>query len=391
MTMTTTVRERSRGVLLSGNHAVSNAVMLTRPDVIPVYPITPQTPILERITELHAEGGITAELLTPESEHSAMAACIAASATGARVFTATSSQGLLLMHELLHFASGARTPIVMCNVNRTPAAPWGFWPDQTDSLAQRDTGWIQLYSESPQESLDSVIQLFAVAEAVKLPAMVSHDAFYVSHAMEPVDVPAQETVDAFLPPFRPEFSLDNALGASFGTPADQVNWRRTRVDLDAAMARVPELMREAGRRWGELTGRPYDLVERHRLDGAQVVLVTMGSMAGTVRHAVDEMRAQGMPVGMLKVRLFRPLPAAMLRAALAGVPCALVLDRNYSPGTGGVLHQELKSALFGMAGAPRVHGLLTGVGGVNVSPGRIRALVEEFGERDAQPESVWVE
>lgn len=385
------VLERKPAVLLSGNHAVATAVMLARPDVIPVYPITPQTPILERITELHSQGRIRAEMLTPESEHSAMAACISASATGARVFTATSSQGLLLMHELLHFASGARTSIVMCNVNRTPASPWGFWPDQIDSLAQRDTGWIQLYSESPQESLDDVIQLFRVAEAVKVPAMVSHDAFYVSHAMEPVDVPAQQTVDAFLPPFRPEFSLDNALGASFGTPADQVNWRRTRVDLDAAMARVPELMREAGRLWGELTGRAYDLVERHRLDGAQVVLVTMGSMAGTVRHAVDEMRAQGMPVGMLKVRLFRPLPAAMLRAALAGVPCALVLDRNYSPGTGGVLHQELKSALFGMAGAPRVHGLLTGVGGVNVSPGRIRALVEEFGERDAQPESVWVE
>lgn len=390
MTMSA-VLERKPAVLLSGNHAVATAVMLARPDVIPVYPITPQTPILERITELHSQGRIRAEMLTPESEHSAMAACISASATGARVFTATSSQGLLLMHELLHFASGARTSIVMCNVNRTPASPWGFWPDQIDSLAQRDTGWIQLYSESPQESLDDVIQLFRVAEAVKVPAMVSHDAFYVSHAMEPVDVPAQQTVDAFLPPFRPEFSLDNALGASFGTPADQVNWRRTRVDLDAAMARVPELMREAGRLWGELTGRPYDLVERHRLDGAQVVLVTMGSMAGTVRHAVDEMRAQGMPVGMLKVRLFRPLPAAMLRAALAGVPCALVLDRNYSPGTGGVLHQELKSALFGMAGAPRVHGLLTGVGGVNVSPGRIRALVEEFGERDAQPESVWVE
>lgn len=390
MTMSA-VLERKPAVLLSGNHAVATAVMLARPDVIPVYPITPQTPILERITELHSQGRIRAEMLTPESEHSAMAACISASATGARVFTATSSQGLLLMHELLHFASGARTSIVMCNVNRTPASPWGFWPDQIDSLAQRDTGWIQLYSESPQESLDDVIQLFRVAEAVKVPAMVSHDAFYVSHAMEPVDVPAQQTVDAFLPPFRPEFSLDNALGASFGTPADQVNWRRTRVDLDAAMARVPELMREAGRLWGELTGRAYDLVERHRLDGAQVVLVTMGSMAGTVRHAVDEMRAQGMPVGMLKVRLFRPLPAAMLRAALAGVPCALVLDRNYSPGTGGVLHQELKSALFGMAGAPRVHGLLTGVGGVNVSPGRIRALVEEFGERDAQPESVWVE
>ncbi|MCC6209731.1 MAG: pyruvate ferredoxin oxidoreductase [Burkholderiales bacterium] len=382
---------QASGVLLSGNHAVSTAVLLARPDVIPVYPITPQTPILERITELHSEGRLKTELLTPESEHSAMAACISASATGARVFTATSSQGLLLMHELLHFASGARTSIVMCNVNRTPAAPWGFWPDQTDSLAQRDTGWIQVYSESPQESLDGVLQLFRVAESARIPAMISHDAFYVSHALEPVDVPAQDIVDAFLPPFKPEFCLDNELGASFCAPNDQQSWRSSRVDLDAAMARVPELMREAGRLWGELTGRSYDLIERYRMEGASVVLVTMGSMSGTVREAVDAMRAQGIEAGMLKVRLFRPLPAAALRAALAGVPCAIVLDRNYSPGTGGVLHQELKSALFGMKNAPRVHGVLAGVGGVNVSPAGIRGLVAEHRDRAPQPAPVWME
>ncbi|HEX6017918.1 MAG TPA: transketolase C-terminal domain-containing protein [Burkholderiaceae bacterium] len=378
-------------VLLSGNHAVSNAVLLARPDVIPVYPITPQTPILERITELHSEGLLQTELLTPESEHSAMAACIAASATGARVFTATSSQGLLLMHELLHYASGARTAIVMCNVNRTPAAPWGFWPDQTDSLAQRDTGWIQLYSESPQESLDSVLQLFRVAEAARIPAMLSHDAFYVSHAMEPVSIPSQETVGAFLPPFESEFSLDNTLSLSFCAPANQENWRRTRIDLDTAMARVPELMREAGRLWGELTGRGYDLVERYRMDGASVALVTMGSMAGTVRDAVDALRDEGVAAGMLKVRLFRPLPAAMLREALAGVPCAIVLDRNYSPGTGGVLHQELKSVLYGVDQPPRVHGVLAGVGGVNVSPARIRRLVAEVRDRAPDFGPVWME
>ncbi len=378
-------------VLLSGNHAVSNAVLLARPDVVPVYPITPQTPILERITELQSEGRLKTELLTPESEHSAMAACISASATGARVFTATSSQGLMLMHELLHYASGARTAIVMCNVNRTPAAPWGFWPDQTDSLAQRDTGWIQVYSESPQESLDSVLQLFRVAEEARVPAMLSHDAFYVSHALEPVSVPSQETVDAFLPPFQSEFSLDNALALSLGAPANQENWRRTRVDLDAAMARVPGLMREAGRLWGELTGRSYDLVEHYRSDGASVVLVTMGSMAGTVRDAVDALREEGIAAGMLKVRLFRPLPADALREALAGVPCAIVLDRNYSPGTGGVLHQELKSVLFGMDKASRVHGVLAGVGGVNVSPARIRRLVAEYRDRAAENGPVWME
>ena len=381
----------ARGVLLSGNHAVATGVLLARPDVIPVYPITPQTPILEQIIEFHSEGRLKAELLTPESEHSAMSACIPASLTGARVFTATSSQGLLLMHELLHYASGARSSIVMCNVNRTLASPWGFWPDQLDSLAQRDTGWIQLYSESPQESLDTVIQLFRVAETAQIPAMVSHDAFYVSHAMEPVDVPVQDLVDAFLPPFKAEIRLDPALGRSFGAPADQRNWCKTRRDLDAAMATVPELVTEAGRLWGDLTGRHYAPLEEYRMAGADVVLVTMGSMCGTVREAVDVLRDQGMKAGMLKVRLFRPLPMAALRQALADVPCAMVLDRNYSPGTGGILHQELKSVLFNMKNAPRLHGLMAGVGGLNVSPAKIGELVAEYRNKEPQVGAIWVD
>src|SRR5574337_116379 len=175
--------------LLTGNHAVAWGARLARPKVCPVYPITPQTPVLELLTECQAQGEFDAEILTVESEHSVMSACIPASLAGARVFTATASQGLLLMHELLHYASGARAPIVMVNVNRTVASPWAFWPDETDSLSQRDTGWIQFYTESAQESLDTVIQAFRVAEQVFLPVMVNHDAFYVSHALEPVSVP----------------------------------------------------------------------------------------------------------------------------------------------------------------------------------------------------------
>ena len=232
------MKESNQRMLLSGNHAVAWGARLARPDVAPVYPITPQTPILEKITEFHSKGEIDTEMLTPESEHSAMAACISASLTGARVFTATSSQGLLLMHELLHYASGARSSIVMFNVNRTPAAPWGFWPDQLDSLAQRDTGWIQLYSETPQESLDSVIQAFRISESINLPVMISHDAFYVSHAVEPVDVPSQELVDDFLPSFEPSFRLDTELGQSFGAPIDQSNWNSTRRELATSMSTV---------------------------------------------------------------------------------------------------------------------------------------------------------
>src|SRR5680860_1608718 len=178
-------------LLLSGNHAVSYGAMRARPEVVPIYPITPQTPIAEKISDLQLSGEFNVDLMTVESEHSAMSACITASLTGARVFTATASQGLLLMHEMLHFAAGARTPIVMVNVNRTVASPWGFWPDQTDSLSQRDTGWVQYYTENGQESLDTVIQAFKVAEQVGLPTMVVHEAFYISHSMEPVVVPGQ--------------------------------------------------------------------------------------------------------------------------------------------------------------------------------------------------------
>lgn len=377
--------------LMNGNHAVAWGVRLARPQVMPVYPITPQTPILEKLIEFDSQGGLGAELLTPESEHSAMAACIAASATGARVFTATSSQGLMLMHELLHYASGARLPIVTFNVNRTPAAPWGFWPDQTDSLAQRDTGWVQLYSENPQESLDTVIQAFRIAEGANLPVMVSHDAFYVSHSVEPVNVPAPDLVDAYLPHAERPLRLDTALGQSLGAPIGQAAWNRTRRDMDAAMQQVETLADTAGRDWGELTGRAASVLDHYRTEAAQVVFVTMGSMAGTVREAVDRLREAGIAAGLVRVRLFRPLPAARLRAALAGLPCAIVLDRNYSPGAGGILFQELKSALYAMPDAPRLHGILAGVGGTSVSAEDLARLAETLNGTDPAPGPVWME
>ncbi len=377
--------------LLSGNHAAAWGARLARPQVIPVYPITPQSPIMEKLGDFHAAGELDAEVLTPESEHSAIAAAIAASLAGARVFTATASQGLLLMHELLHYAAGGRAPIVMCNVNRTVASPWAFWPDATDSLAQRDTGWIQLYSETPQESLDSVVQAFRVAEEVALPAMVSHDAFYVSHAMEPVAVPSQALVDGYLPPYAPAHFVEPGRGESFGYVIDQATFNRTRRDLDEAMARVPAKLEAADADWRNRTGRGYGVVERYRLDDADTAIVTLGSMAGTARVAVDAMRAAGQRVGLLRVRLFRPFPVDHVRAALAGIRAAVVLDRNYSPGLGGMLHQELKAALYGLDGAPAVHGLLAGVGGVNVTPEKIRGYVTDHAGRAPDPRSLWVE
>lgn len=359
--------------LLTGNHAAAWGARLARPQVIPVYPITPQTPVLELLTEFHAAGELQAEILTPESEHSVMAACIPAALAGARVFTATASQGLMFMHELLHYASGARAPIVMANVNRTVASPWAFWPDQTDSLAQRDTGWVQLYVESAQEALDTVLQSYRIAEGVGLPVMVNLDAFYVSHALEPVSVPPQALADAYLPPYAPEHMLDPERGESWGNVVTQDMYCRHRRSLGEAMAQVPVAALTADGEWQACTGRGWGILERYRCEGAELVVATMGSMCGTAREAIDALRAEGVAVGLLKVRLFRPLPVAALRAALAGVRDVVVLDRNFSPGTGGVLAQELRSALYGMDGAPRVHGLLAGVGGVNVPP---RTIVE---------------
>jgi len=383
------MNEPQKRVLLSGNHAVAWGARLARPKVVPVYPITPQTPILELLTEFQASGDLDAEILTPESEHSVMAACIPASLAGVRVFTATASQGLMLMHEKLHYASGARAPIVMANVNRTIASPWAFWPDQTDSIAQRDTGWIQFYVESAQESLDTVLQAFRVAEKVLLPAMINLDAFYVSHALEPVLIPPQQLVDEYLPAYAPEHYIDPERGESWGNVASQDMYYRHRRAIGAAMDRAGATAAEADSEWQRRTGRGWGVIERYRCEDADLVIVTMGSMCGTAREAVDEMRDAGQAVGLVKVRLFRPLPVGDLRKALAGVPDVLVLDRNFSPGVGGALHHELRAALYGMDSPPRLHGYLAGVGGVNVPPEKIMEFAERVRAGEQSREPVW--
>lgn len=380
----------SATILLTGNHAAAWAARLARPQVVPLYPITPQTPILEQLIDFQAEGTFDAEILTPESEHSVLSACIPASLAGARVFTATASQGLLLMHELLHYASGARAPIVMVNVNRTVASPWAFWPDQTDSLAQRDTGWIQFYCESAQELLDTVIQAYRIGEQVQLPVLVNEDAFYVSHALEPVTVPTQQLVDAYLPPYAPAHRLDTAIGESWGNVVSQDMFCQHRQDIEAAMTNALTVAQDADRLWSERTGRSYGLLERYRCDGARVVILAIGSLCGTAREAVDAMRAAGQPVGLLKLRLLRPLPVQALRVALEAVPDVVVLDRNHSPGLGGILHQELRAALYGMPNAPRVHGFLAGVGGVNVSPDAIAQMVQTALTQEPPVQSEWM-
>jgi pyruvate/2-oxoacid:ferredoxin oxidoreductase alpha subunit len=376
-------------MLLTGNHAVSYGAMLSRPELVPIYPITPQTPIAEKISELQLSGQFDVDIMTAESEHSAMSACITASLTGVRVFTATASQGLLLMHEMLHYASGARAPIVMAEVNRTLGSPWGFWPDQSDSLSQRDTSWIQFYCEHGQESLDTVIQAFRVAEELLLPAMVIHEAFYVSHALEPVVVPAQERVDEYLPPFNPVHRLDTQLGESWGNVVNQDMFYRHRKALTESMALVPDAAINADADYQRMFGRGYGILERYRMDGAETAIVGFGSMCGTARVAVDTLRDAGHAVGLLKIKLFNPFPIGHVRQAVAGVPKLVVIERNVSPGIGGVLGQTLKSALYGMADPPAVHSYLAGVGGVNVSARTLVEMITKAMADEPVAESVW--
>ena len=373
---------RETTMLLTGDHAIAWAACLARPHVIPVYPITPQTPVLEKLAELAESGVLDGDLMTVESEHPAMAACIAASTAGARVFTATASQGLALMHEMLHYAAGARAPVVMANVNRTLASPWGFWADQTDSLAQRDTGWIQLYCASAQEALDTVLLAYRIAERVRLPVMVVIEALYVSHTLEPVDVPAAEVVDAWLAPFTPDVRLDPKAPRGFGGTATPAQWREHRLAMQAAMTRVPHLLESASSAWAAVTGRAHGAAETYRMDDAEIALVTMGSIGGTARVAVDALRGDGVPVGLVRLRLFRPFPARELADTLAGVDRIAVIDRNCSIGSGGIVAAELRAGLSACDETDAsVFSYIAGLGGVDVPVERIVAIVRDAQQR----------
>lgn len=363
-------------MFLTGNHAAAYGARLARPQVIAAYPITPQSPIYEKLSEWDGEGVLGARMMRVESEHSAMAACISASLTGVRTFTATASQGLALMHEMLHYASGMRVPIVMVNVNRTMAGPWSFWSEQTDSLSQRDTGWLQFYVADNQEALDTVIQAFRISETVFLPAMVVLEAFYISHFMEPVEVPDQRSIDEFLPPFEPPFKLDTDDPASFCQVVSQSQYATFRIQRHMAMEDALEVVEGVDREYEERFGRGYGLVQCYRLEDAETVLVTAATIGSTARVAIDALREEGRRVGMVRIRVFRPFPKARLIESLRHAGKIAVIDRNLSPGQEGVFCEELKSALYsGIKGIP-VFGFVLGLGGTNVSPSHIRKVFD---------------
>ncbi|NQU15298.1 MAG: pyruvate ferredoxin oxidoreductase [Desulfobacteraceae bacterium] len=372
-------------MFLKGNEAAAHGAKLAGPQVVAAYPITPQSPIYEKLSEWDGQGVLGARMMRVESEHSAMAACIAASLTGVRTFTATSSQGLALMHEMLHYASGMRVPVVMVNVNRSIAAPWSFWSDQTDSLSQRDTGWLQFYVADNQEALDTVIQAYKVSETVLLPSMVVLEAFYTSHFMEPVELPDQESVDAFLPPFEPAFQLDPEKPATFCQTVTQSQYAEFKLARQEAMENALEVVEAVHKEYHEQFGREYHLLDCYRNDDAEIILVTAGTIGSTARVAIDDLRDEGKKVGLVRIRLFRPFPKAALIDALKHADRIAVIDRNISPGQEGVFSEELKSVLFSRVHNVPVFSFVLGLGGTNVSPANIKRVIEISSEMKEAP------
>jgi pyruvate/2-oxoacid:ferredoxin oxidoreductase alpha subunit len=378
--------------VIMGNHAVSYGVQLSRVQVIAAYPITPQTQIVEILSEFCADGRLNAKFIKVESEHSVMAAVVGASIAGTRAFTATSSHGLALMHEVLHWAAGGRLPIVLANVNRTLGPGWNVWTEQTDSLAQRDTGWMQFYCETNQEALDMVILAYRIAETVLLPVMLVLDAFVLSHTEEPVDIPDQEAVDRFLPPYTPKYQLDPGQPHSFYGLTAPEHYMELRYKMQRSMEESVRVTQQMGAEFGKAFGRFYDVIEKYRMDDVDTVLITSGSITGTSRVVVDEWRARGEKVGLLKMRMFRPFPFDAVRQALAGVRKVAVVDRNISQGCGGIFASEIKAALYGTDSQPLLFPFIIGLGGRDVTPQSVHNILSYTQEHDRpEGEIIWME
>ena len=382
--------------VLMGNHATSWGVKLARTQVIAAYPITPQTQIVEELSEMCARGDLPAKFIKVESEHSAMACCIGASQAGARAFTATSSQGLALMHEMLFWAAYGRLPIVLCNVNRALAPGWNIWSDQTDSLAERDSGWIQIYCETNQEVLDTVIMAFRLAETVKLPVMVVYDAFILSHTYEPVEIPDQKDVDKFLPPFKPEYYIDAKKPRTFSPMVTPDYYMEFRDIMEKAHQETFDLYSDIERDYAKRFKRDYPIAELIDAEGADTLIVTSGSSTSTARVAVRELREAGEKVGILKIRMFRPFPIEALREILcrgdggSKIEKLAVIDRNISHGVGGIWAQEIRAALCGVPGAPRVFDFHVGLGGRDVTPDTIKEVYRYTKDHEAQESAAWI-
>jgi pyruvate/2-oxoacid:ferredoxin oxidoreductase alpha subunit len=362
--------------VITGNQAVAYGVILSRVDVISAYPITPQTTIVEELSELIASGRLNTRFLKVESEHSAMAALIGASTGGVRCFTATSSQGLAYMHEMLHWASGARLPIVLVNVNRAIAPPWNIWSDQSDSLSQRDTGWIQLYCENNQEVLDTVPQAYRIAESVKLPVMVVLDAYVLSHTSEPVEIPTMEEVDQFLLPYCPDYAIDTREPLAFSMIATPEYFLEFRYKLQKAMEQVPEIAKKVNDEFRSRFGRGYGGVERYGKEESELLLITSGTVTSTSRIVIQKLNEKGVSVAGIKIKRFRPFPSEEIYEEIKRAKKVAVIDRNLSAGVGGIFAHELRASLYAREKRPQVFGFVSGLGGRDITPDLIEEAIQ---------------
>jgi len=365
-------------LVIDGNRAAALGARLSRVQVIAAYPITPQTPVTEALSEFVERGELPAQYVNVESEHSALAVCSSASLVGARTFTATSSHGLAYMHEMLHWVAGTRLPVVLACVNRAIGAPWSVLNDQQDSISQRDTGWIQMYARNNQEILDLLIQAYKIAEKTYLPVMVCYDGYILSHTDMPVEVPSQDTVDRFLPQYKPHTILDPESPRNYNlvtlanprSNAEDVlchGYMEIRYLLQEALEGALDTIAETGREFGDSFGREYArLLWEDSVEDAEVAIVAMGSLAMEAMVAADDLRKEGVKAGVICLRVYRPFPKKEIVRTLGSRRLVVVFDKGVSYGNEGATCGDIKAALYGSGSGAVVHGFIVGLGGRDV-------------------------
>jgi len=386
-------KTRTKGTkkVIEASMAVAIGVKLCEPAVIPMYPITPQTHIVERLADFINDGDLNAQMLHAESEHAAISATLGASATAVRTFTATASQGLALMHEVLHVVSGMRLPIVMAVANRALSAPINIWNDHQDSISARDTGWLQLYVESAQGALDTVIMAYKIAENQKvlLPVMVCLDGFTLSHVYEPVDIPSLIQVRRFLPKFKSLFSyLDPRRPLTLGPVGFPDTFMEFKLEQQNAIDHSRKVIKAVSREFRKSFGRSYGdgMLELYKMKDAKIAVACMGTICGTARAVVDDLRKKGRKAGLIKVKAFRPFPIKEFQAVTGRLDGLAVIDRDVSFGHKGALCTEIESALFSRKNL-KIAGYIAGLGGRDVTPKHIESAFKSIGKSN---ETIWL-
>ena len=366
--------------VVEGSYAIAHAVMCCRPDVISAYPITPQTHIVENLSQMVANGELDSEFLTVDSEFSALSVLVGVCAAGGRGYSSTTSQGLALMYEVLYNVSGLRMPLVMNVANRAMGAPLNIWNDQQDSIGARDVGWIQIYAENVQEAVDATLQAYKIAEDrdIRTPVMVCMDGFILTHVYEPVELLDKDKAREFLPDFKPEHILDPARPMTFGAFADPSTYTEFRYQQFEAQLKALPKIEEVARQFEESFGRYYGgLIDGYFLDDAEIVIVTLGSVVGTVKDAIDAMRSEGKKVGLLKIRSYRPFPVQALRKALKDAAVIAVMEKDVAIGGEAGLVTDLKAAFYSSSSRTPIIGFAAGLGGRDITIKDIRKIVEK--------------